>query len=615
MFSQRSDEGVRRFKKGEVALDVKSFRRRMYRDSLSRRIVGMIRHRGHSKAIGVVVMRTYRQHPVISLLFIALSVMVVGVLFLKPAGVVPFGLGYDVDRSDPVSTSETRVEWKRYSEGKSSLFMGGYSVESFSQRVLDTPDNESSVVVMEFDESDDDIYDHNLDSVNPNFCRELKFNIELCGKHLLNALLFPSHLGNIPHIGVLLRQYLQRFDQMAEKNGLEYFLYGSTLAGVFSQGDIHPWADSLEVAMAAEGVMKLKGLSSSMQKEGFGQVEMEEGRLVRVFGNHGVDYGYSWKWPYVDVFQFNTKNSSAGDVERRGSGEIEFIERHSGKRLVFPGHTVLPWRKAGAVRDWTKGDMTTFNIPRDPYAFMSILFDDNDWAEGVVGPYWNHVENQPIDNANGTMIPVRLLQKYVPSLSALVVFGHTSEVVERGHLASSKVKVKGLKLEETYNALVSNVTKGYHHHNHVIYNRNLSSVRGDVGLGRRVDYIGGNSGNGMKGDGLIDAEVVNEGNANYDLVVSSNNVLVELLRSTGSMKVDKIREGTGLVLFYSYRDVLCEKRVVYSTWLRASSDGVGRDGKKTTRRLMLCDLVLVSSLTMGVSVLPVSLSCREGIEG
>eukprot|EP01135_Chromosphaera_perkinsii_P002805 Nk52_evm14s227 gene=Nk52_evmTU14s227 len=505
------------------------------------------------------------------------------------------------------------------------------------------------------------IYDKENHIANPHFCRTMQGDARRCGDYLVRELLFPRRLDDFPSLPLILRRVLQDFDTLCSSRGFDYVVFGNLLEGLIRHGSVGRGVGGLDSVQVLVDNHVLHDLHTNgdtkkqLRELGYEVHVLAKGRALRLWLRKGYWYGFQWRWPFVDVWQMQEETVQFKNTEGKDQPRVMlFVKTVKDKNAVIQlqREDVFPIRRIGMLQVPVSGPGTkgywasvaqaskkesevVFNIPNDPLRVLQTIMGG--WSEGVRANGWNHIENTVADNLKGMMIPVRLAQLYTPVLRAVVRFGAAERAEETASNRDmdkidpkrSRFDVTGMELSEVYKELMgpgANTGTGIDFYNELKHDEGLKPIPYDKKLQKSVKYMRETN----LPEGIASGLTAIKGNADDGfakglLAKQCNFIMKSVLEEStkkelpqGAVKVQavkQIRSGSGFVMYYAFKDAFCQKRIVYSTWLRVQEEG---KGDQDSTSLILCDLAMHSGNCMDetltqkqVGMIVDSLSCRR----
>lgn len=107
-------------------------------------------------------------------------------------------------------------------------------------------------------------------------------------------------------------QMLDAFHRLSEKHHLDYAMCWGTALGHERHGGFIPWDDDIDLCVPEEQSDRLQQVLADMPSwTGYarhpGDEDFPHG-FDKVFDREGVDTGYDWRWPFVDIFEVPSSN-------------------------------------------------------------------------------------------------------------------------------------------------------------------------------------------------------------------------------------------------------------------------------------------------------------------
>lgn len=158
-------------------------------------------------------------------------------------------------------------------------------------------------------------------------------------------------------------QMLDAFHQLSEKHKLDYTMCWGTALGHQRHGGFIPWDDDIDLCVSEDQSDRLKQVLADMPSwTGHARHsgnDVSPHGFDKVFDREGVDTGYDWRWPFVDIFEVPRSNPH---------------HRH-----LFPSR---PLERPFEGR-------LTLRQPHQPAAHLSLKYGDR-YMEQLLDGGWSH---------------------------------------------------------------------------------------------------------------------------------------------------------------------------------------------------------------------------------
>ncbi|CAG5114581.1 unnamed protein product [Candidula unifasciata] len=114
------------------------------------------------------------------------------------------------------------------------------------------------------------------------------------------------------------------------RNGLDYMLYGGSLIGSYRHHGLVPWDDDVDVLVPYSNKSVLNEVLSSVSPQHV--LNKDWDFTWKLFSVKADEIrGYSWKWPYLDIFFYAENETHIWDVAQQYKQNYVFP-----KNIVFP---------------------------------------------------------------------------------------------------------------------------------------------------------------------------------------------------------------------------------------------------------------------------------------
>ena len=140
---------------------------------------------------------------------------------------------------------------------------------------------------------------------------------------------------------------LEAFARTMDKHNLTYFMAGGTLLGSYRHHGLIPWDDDPDVMADFNQQKEVREALATIQDE-YVVSEHSEGLLKLHSRNHSsfISESYAWKWPFIDIFWFETNTTHLhipwGDRNYYIKDVFPLVERpFAGLKLKSPCNTYL----------------------------------------------------------------------------------------------------------------------------------------------------------------------------------------------------------------------------------------------------------------------------------